>query len=55
VSIEIVFETHAPSQDNERDITTVRLPGALSVRGRHNAADIARLRRDDGNVAVLQL
>jgi len=52
VSIEIVFETHALSQDNERDIATGWLPGALSVRGRHNAADMARRRRDDGIVAV---
>jgi broad specificity phosphatase PhoE len=52
VSIEIVFETHALSQDNERDIATGWLPGALSVRGRHDAADMARRRRDDGIVAV---
>lgn len=51
MSIEIVFETHALSQDNERDIATGWRPGALSVRGRHNAADMAG---DDAMTASLR-
>jgi 2,3-bisphosphoglycerate-dependent phosphoglycerate mutase len=52
MSIEIVFETHALSQDNERGIATGWLPGRLSARGRANAADMGRRRRDDGIAAV---
>src|SRR5258708_11446497 len=50
--IEIVFETHALSEDNERGIATGWLPGRLSERGRANAADMGRRRRDDGIAAV---
>jgi 2,3-bisphosphoglycerate-dependent phosphoglycerate mutase len=52
MSIEIVFETHALSEDNERGIATGWLPGRLSARGRANAAEMGRRRRDDGIVAV---
>src|SRR5215475_15618060 len=52
MSIEIVFETHALSEDNERGIATGWLPGRLSDRGRANAADMGRRRRDDGITAV---
>lgn len=51
MSIEIVFETHALSQDNERDIATGWLPGALSVRGRHNAADHLRRASETAQIA----
>jgi len=50
--IEIVFETHALTEDNERGIATGWLPGRLSERGRANAADLRRRRRDDGITAV---
>jgi len=50
--IEIVFETHALSEDNERGIATGWLPGRLSEQGRVNAADLGRRRRDDGIAAV---
>jgi broad specificity phosphatase PhoE len=50
--IEIVFETHALTEDNERGIATGWLPGRLSERGRANAADMGRRRRDDGITAV---
>jgi 2,3-bisphosphoglycerate-dependent phosphoglycerate mutase len=50
--IEIVFETHALSEDNERGIATGWLPGRLCARGRANAAEIGRRRRDDGIAAV---
>jgi broad specificity phosphatase PhoE len=52
VSIEIVFETHALSEDNERGIATGWLPGRLCERGRANAADMGLRRRDDGIAAV---
>jgi broad specificity phosphatase PhoE len=52
MSIEVVFETHALSEDNERGIATGWLPGRLCERGRANAADMARRRRDDGIAAV---
>jgi broad specificity phosphatase PhoE len=50
--IEVVFETHALSEDNERGIATGWLPGRLSERGRANAVDMGRRRRDDGITAV---
>jgi broad specificity phosphatase PhoE len=52
MSIEIVFETHALSEDNEHGIATGWLPGRLSERGRAYAADMGRRRRDDGIAAV---
>lgn len=52
MSIGIVFETHALSEDNERGVATGWLPGRLSDQGRTNAADMGRRRRDDGIAAV---
>ena len=52
MSIEIVFETHALTEDNERGIATGWLPGRLSARGRDNAAEMGQRRRDDGITAV---
>lgn len=52
MSVEIVFETHALSEDNERGVATGWLPGRLCVRGRANAAERGRRRRDDGIAAV---
>ncbi|WP_238018281.1 histidine phosphatase family protein [Dactylosporangium sp. AC04546] len=52
MAIDVVFETHALSEDNERGIATGWLPGRLSDRGRRNAADLGRRRRDDGIAAV---
>src|SRR5689334_18197314 len=50
--IEVVFETHALSEDNERGVATGWLPGRLCERGRVNAADMGRRRRNDGLAAV---
>lgn len=50
--IEIVFETHSSSDDNERGIATGWLPGRLSLRGRGQAEQLGRRRRNDGLVAV---
>ncbi|RSM42919.1 hypothetical protein DMB66_54005 [Actinoplanes sp. ATCC 53533] len=43
--IDVVFETHALSEDNERGVATGWLPGRLCERGRANAADMGRRRR----------
>src|ERR671936_3063715 len=50
--LEIVFETHSTSVDNERGIATGWLPGRLSKRGRRQAEELGARRRDDGLVAV---
>jgi 2,3-bisphosphoglycerate-dependent phosphoglycerate mutase len=52
MSVEIVFETHALTEDNERGVATGWLPGRLSPRGRANAAEMGRRRRHDGITAV---
>ena len=50
--IEIVFETHALTEENERGIATGWLPGRLSARGRDNTAAMGYRRREDGITAV---
>jgi broad specificity phosphatase PhoE len=50
--IEIVFETHSWSTDNERGIATGWLPGALSERGEALARELGDRRRDTGLAAV---
>ncbi|MFF0289002.1 histidine phosphatase family protein [Streptomyces sp. NPDC005262] len=52
MSIQIVYETHATTADNEAGIATGWLPGALSATGRAQARELGRRRRDDGIVAV---
>jgi broad specificity phosphatase PhoE len=44
MAVQIVFETHAISLDNERGIATGWLPGTLSKRGRELARDMGRRR-----------
>ncbi len=46
--VQLVYETHAITTDNENGIATGWLPGTLSERGRGTAADFGRRRRDDG-------
>jgi broad specificity phosphatase PhoE len=50
--IELVYETHSISVDNERGIATGWLPGALSEAGRQSARELGERRRDDGIAAV---
>lgn len=45
VSVEVVFETHATSEDNERGIATGWLGGTLSEVGRRQAAELGARRR----------
>jgi len=52
VAIDIVFETHSISEDNERGIATGWLPGRLSARGRALARDLGERHRNDGTAAV---
>lgn len=52
MTVEIVYETHSTSADNERGIATGWQDGELSSRGREQAAELGRRRRDDGIAAV---
>ncbi|WP_377266997.1 histidine phosphatase family protein [Peterkaempfera sp. SMS 1(5)a] len=52
MAVEIIYETHSTSVDNEAGIATGRLPGRLSERGRLQAAALGDRRRGDGLAAV---
>jgi broad specificity phosphatase PhoE len=52
LSIEIIYETHSLSVDNERGFATGWLDGELSARGRELARELGERRRDDGIAAV---
>jgi broad specificity phosphatase PhoE len=48
VGVELVYETHSISVDNERGIATGWLPGELSAEGRRLASALGKRRRNDG-------
>jgi broad specificity phosphatase PhoE len=48
MSIELVYETHAITTDNEAGVATGWLPGRLSAAGRASAAELGVRRRHDG-------
>ena len=50
--MELVYETHAITTDNEAGIATGWLPGVLSAAGHRSAAELGDRRRNDGIVAV---
>jgi broad specificity phosphatase PhoE len=50
--LEIVFETHSTSVDNEAGIATGWLPGRLSETGKRQAEELGARRRDNGLTAV---
>ena len=52
MAIQLVFETHAMSVDNEQGRATGWLPGQLSQRGREQARQLGRRRASDGISAV---
>jgi broad specificity phosphatase PhoE len=52
MSVEVVFETHSTSVDNERGIATGWLEGELSETGRAQARQLGERRRDDGLAVV---
>lgn len=52
MAVELVYETHSTSVDNECGIATGWLPGELSASGREQARLLGERRRDDGIAAV---
>jgi 2,3-bisphosphoglycerate-dependent phosphoglycerate mutase len=52
VPIQIAFETHSPTLDNENGLATGWLPGQLSAAGRKEAMLRGSRRKDDGLAAV---
>jgi 2,3-bisphosphoglycerate-dependent phosphoglycerate mutase len=53
MSVEIVYETHSTSEDNERGVATGWLGGRLSATGREQARQLGARRRQDGLAAVI--
>ncbi|WP_354637718.1 histidine phosphatase family protein [Kitasatospora camelliae] len=52
MAVEIVYETHSTTTDNEARIATGWLPGRLSALGRRQARELGERRRGDGLSAV---
>jgi 2,3-bisphosphoglycerate-dependent phosphoglycerate mutase len=52
MAVDVVYETHAITVDNETGRATGWLPGQLSERGREAAARLGERRRNDGLSAV---
>ena len=52
MALELVYETHAITTDNEAGVATGWLPGELSERGRATAAELGARRREDRIAAV---
>jgi 2,3-bisphosphoglycerate-dependent phosphoglycerate mutase len=52
MGIQIVFETHSITEDNENNVATGWLDGRLSERGRLLASELGARRREDGIQAV---
>ena len=52
MAVEIVYETHALTTDNEAGYATGWLPGELSQTGRDNARDLGLRRRGEGYAVV---
>lgn len=52
MSVQVVYETHSTSLDNERGIATGWLEGALSAVGREQATRLGERRRNDGLAVV---
>ncbi|HJP88090.1 MAG TPA: histidine phosphatase family protein [Candidatus Limnocylindrales bacterium] len=52
MSVQVVYETHSITTDNEAGIATGWLPGELSQAGREAALGLGERRRDDGIDAI---
>jgi broad specificity phosphatase PhoE len=52
MALQLVYETHSISVDNERGIATGWLPGELSAQGRRLARALGERRRNDGLACV---
>src|SRR5215472_176389 len=50
--VQVVYETHSTSTDNEAGIATGWGHGRLSERGRRHARELGERRRNDGIAAV---
>ncbi|AVT29696.1 histidine phosphatase family protein [Plantactinospora sp. BC1] len=48
MAVDIVYETHATTTDNEAGLATGWRPGQLSEQGRREARELGERRRDDG-------
>ena len=53
MTVQVVYETHSTSVDNEEGFATGWLGGALSERGIEQARELGRRRRDDGIAIVI--
>lgn len=52
MTVQVVYETHSTTTDNEAGIATGWLPGELSQTGRRQAVELGRRRKDDGAAVV---
>ena len=52
MAIELVFETHSTTHDNENGVASGWRPGSLSTAGREQADQMGRRRGDDGIEAI---
>jgi len=52
MAVDVVFETHSTSVDNEKGIASGWREGALSATGREQAKELGERRRDDGLAIV---
>jgi broad specificity phosphatase PhoE len=52
MAVELIYETHSISTDNEAGIATGWLPGELSEQGRELAQELGERRRNDGLAAI---
>jgi broad specificity phosphatase PhoE len=52
MAVEIIYETHSTTTDNEAGLATGWLPGRLSEEGRRQARELGERRRDGGIAAV---
>ncbi|MFC5196916.1 MULTISPECIES: histidine phosphatase family protein [Streptomyces] len=52
MAVEIIYETHATTTDNQAGIATGWLPGRLSELGRRQAGELGERRRGDALAAV---
>lgn len=52
MAVEVVFETHSLTTDNEAGVATGWLDGRLSERGRTLATELGQRRRNDGTAVV---
>jgi broad specificity phosphatase PhoE len=52
MAVEIIYEAHSTTTDNEAGISTGWLPGRLSARGRREAGELGKRYHDQGIAAV---